>query len=230
MSSRLRIRRKGAASETVIDLPPIQTFEYSFQSNLTEISTMVYGYRNNFCMDLGNTMRINVSFERINPQPYDDSSRDPNMWSNGKWYRHLESCLDYWQNNAMDVDQPSVQAGGARFEFVPDDLELFPTQGYNVFVIGNLNMTYKTVQTMTFIIPMVASRMIGNPKPLEKVTLYLRTYVMNTETIFKTDVEVPKGYNVPVPECPSAFYDKQPGKIFLGWVDESGRAYSAGSS
>lgn len=230
MSARLRIRKKGDTEETVIDLPPVQTYEYSFQSSLTEISTMVYGYRNNFCMDLGNTLRINVSFERINPQPYSDDSKDPDVWSNGKWYRYLESCLDYWQNNAMDVDDPTVQAGGARFEFVPDDLELFPIQGYNVFVIGNLNMTYKTVQTITFTIPMVASRMIGNAKPLEKVTLYLRTYVMNTETIFKTEVTVPKGYNVPVPECPSAFYDKQPGKIFIGWVDESGRAYSAGSS
>lgn len=230
MSARLRVRKKGDTGETVIDLPPVQTYEYSFQSNLTEISTMVYGYRNNFCMDLGNTMRINVSFERINPQPYNDSSKDPNLWSNGKWYRYLESCLDYWQNNAVDVEQPSVQAGGARFEFVPDDLELFPVQGYNVFVIGNLNMTYKNVQTMAFTLPMVASRMIGESKPLEQVTLTLKTYVLDTTGTSIVYRKEPKGFSVPVPSCPDNFYLHQPGKIFLGWVDEEGTEYSAGSS
>lgn len=231
MSSRLRIRRKGAASETVIDLPPIQTYEYSFQSNLTEISTMVYGYRNNFCMDLGNTMRINVSFERINPQPYNDSSSDPNMWSNGKWYRHLESCLDYWQNNAMDVDDPTVQAGGARFEFVPDDQELFPVQGYNVFVIGNLNMTYKTVQSISFTIPMVASRMIGTPKPLETVTLYLYTEVHSQTELKRYDMQVPKGYSVRVPGLPDEWVkaDVQPGMVFTGWTDKDGNMFNVGS-
>lgn len=230
MSARLRIRKKGDTEETVIDLPPVQTYEYSFQSSLTEISTMVYGYRNNFCMDLGNTLRINVSFERINPQPYSDDSKDPDVWSNGKWYRHLESCLDYWQNNAVDVEKPSVQAGGARFEFVPDDLELFPVQGYNVFVIGNLNMTYKTVQTMAFTLPMVASRMIGDSKPLEQVTLTLKTYVLDSGGTFTMTRKEPKGYSVPVPLCPDDFYPYQPGKIFLGWTDSNGKEYSAGSS
>ena len=231
MGARLRILKKGDKEETIITLPTIQTYEYSFQSSLTEISTMVYGYRNNFCMDLGNTLRINVSFERINPQPYDDyQEEDPTKWSNGKWYRYLESCLDYWQNNAMDVDDPTVQAGGARFEFVPDDLELFPIQGYNVFVIGNLNMIYNAVQKISFTIPMVASRMIGESKPIQIITLTLKTYVLDsTGTFTKTRTE-PKGFSVPVPVCPNEFYLYQPGKIFLGWVDGNGKEYSAGSS
>ena len=231
MSARLRIRKKGDTEETVIDLPPVQTYEYSFQSNLTEISTMVYGYRNNFCMDLGNTMRINVSFERINPQPYNDSSKDPNLWSNGKWYRYLESCLDYWQNNAVDVDNPSVQAGGARFEFVPDDLELFPVQGYNVFVIGNLNMTYKTVQTMAFTLPMVASRMIGEAEPLEKIELTLYSTAYGSASGMTKSYFVPKGYNVMVPSLPDEWVeiDIQPGQMFVGWTDPQGNMYNAGT-
>ena len=230
MGAVLRIIQKKGGREKTIEMPTVVSIDYSIQSNLTEISTMIYGYKNNFCMDLGNTLRLNVKFERINPQPYSDGSDYPEVWSNGKWYRYLEECLDYWQNLGMDPKNPSVQTGGFRFEYTPDDLDLYPALAYNVFMVGNLNMTYKSVQKMQFTLPLVASRMIGKAEPVETVTLTLETDIEDTASTYSESYIVPKGFNVATPNCPESFYKYQPGKVFTGWKDSSGTEYVAGSS
>lgn len=232
MSAIIRILRRGESKETAIELPPITSFEYNMQANLTEVSTLIYGYRNNFCMDMGNTLRLTVRCERVNPQPYNDRSSDPTRWSNGKWYRYLEENLDFWQNLAMDPEKPSVMAGGFRFEFIPDDTTLFPTQGYNVFMVGNLNMTYKTAQTMQVTFPLIASRMTGEATKMDMVTITMTsdTYTSGSVT---ASTSAPKGFTVKVPSLPDEWEgdnSPQPGMVFVGWTDPKGNVYNSGDT
>ena len=88
----LKIRRRDN-STTTIKLPYIKSIVTSVTASLTEISTIIYGYRNNFCMDLGTSQTISLKLERVNPIDYNDRSTDPEMWSNGKWYRWFEDQL-----------------------------------------------------------------------------------------------------------------------------------------
>ena len=41
-----------------LQMPTIVSIEDGLSASLTETSTMIYGYKNNFCMDLGNTEKI----------------------------------------------------------------------------------------------------------------------------------------------------------------------------
>lgn len=215
----ISIQYKGQARQT-LTMPPVRSISTSTSASLTEISTMVYGYRNNFCMDLGTTRRITVRFERVNPFPYDDSSRDTAMWSNGKWYRYLESMLDKWQN--LCVDSKGELAGGFIFVHTPEDTSLYPMISGNVFLTGNLNMRYKNLQTIEFSLPMVLSRMTGETTPVETVTLTLTTISLIDGREISETYKAPKGYEISVPPCPDGWDEYQPGRAFMGWTDEDG--------
>lgn len=215
----ISIQYKGQARQT-LTMPPVRSISTSTSASLTEISTMVYGYRNNFCMDLGTTRRITVRFERVNPFPYNDNSSDTTMWSNGKWYRHLESMLDKWQN--LCVDSKGELAGGFTFTHIPEDTSLYPVINGNVFLTGNLSMRYKNLQTIEFSLPMVLSRMTGETAQVETVTLTLRTTDLETGRTIETSQQVPKGYETNVPGCPEGWGQYQPGRVFMGWTDEDG--------
>ena len=115
-------RYLGSSSKT-IDLGVVKAIEDAYSTDLTEYSTMVYGYENNFCMDVGTKLRYEVSIERVNPQPYDDSSLDSRQWSNGKWYSELEKLLNFWQNFGLDAD--GERSGGLTFKYLSGDAQLY---------------------------------------------------------------------------------------------------------
>lgn len=183
-------------------------------------------------MDMGNTLRLSLRCERVNPQPYNDRSSNPSNWSNGKWYRYLEECLDFWQNLAVDPDKPSVMAGGFRLEFISDDESLFPTQGYNVFMVGNLNMTYRSAQMMQITLPLVASRMMGEATRMETVTITMTSDTYTSGTV-SASTSAPKGFSVKVPLLPDSWAgddSPQPGMVLVGWTDTKGNLYNLGDT
>ena len=215
-----------------LQMPTIVSIEDGLSASLTEISTMIYGYKNNFCMDLGNTEKITFKYERINPFPYNDNSSDPEKWSNGKWMTYLEELLDYWQNLGQDYTT-GEWTGGFRFTYVPEDPTLFPPIDENVFMVGSLNKTYSSVQRVTFSLPMVVSSMTGATSEAPTVTLHLRTADANNPGQYSppVDIQVLEGYNVPMPPCPAGWAETyQPGRVFIGWTDSSGVEYSATDS
>ena len=212
-----------------LQMPTIVSIEDGLSASLTETSTMIYGYKNNFCMDLGNTEKITFKYERINPFPYNDNSSDPDDWSNGKWMTYLEELLDYWQNLGQDYTT-GEWTGGFRFTYVPEDPTLFPPIDENVFMVGSLNKTYSSVQRVTFTLPMVVSSMTGATSEAPTVTLHLRTADANNPGQYSptVDVKVLEGYDVPMPPCPEGWADKyQPGRVFMGWKDSDGNVYAA---
>ena len=197
-------------------MPTIVDIEDNLSVSLTEISTMVYGYRNNFCMDLGTINKITVKYERVNPFPYDDSSDDPEKWSNGKWFTHLEELLDFWQNLGLDYKDGEWRVGFT-FTYSSEDESLFPSFVKNVFMVGSLNRTYVSTQKLAFTLPMTVSSMSGTTSQAETVTLTLRTENANAGGYVEEKVIVLKGYDVSVPPCPSGWEQYQPGRAFVGW-------------
>ncbi len=56
-----------------LELPCIQLVQDTVSNNLSEISTVTYGYENNFIMDLGTVRSFSLKISRINPTDYNDS-------------------------------------------------------------------------------------------------------------------------------------------------------------
>lgn len=213
----LKIRRRDD-STTEIKLPYIKSIVTGVTASLVEISTMIYGYRNNFCMDLGTSQTITLKLERVNPIDYNDRSTDPEMWSNGKWYRWLEDQLDFWQNFGRDYNSGAL-VGGFTLELQSPDIELYPTVRYNVFMSGGLNMNYANLQVISFSLPLQVSRMTGSTAQVEQVRLTLRSENALVPSDPKTmPYDVPKGFEVGTPALPSGWEAYQPGKRFRGWI------------
>lgn len=224
----LKIRRNDG-TRVQIDLPLIKSIETDVNVSLTEISTMVFGYRNNFCMDMGTMQKFTLKVERVNPSPYNDYSSDPAKWSNGKWYRWLEDQLDFWQNFGKDYNT-GESSGGFLLELSSPDSSLFPSFRKNVFLSGSLNMTYSGLQMITVTLPLQVARMTGTTAAVASVTLTLVTEDIvdgGTKTAYAT---VSKDFEVSVPSLPSGWDQYQPGKVFKGWRGSSGTMYPYGTS
>lgn len=149
-------------------LPHITNIEAAYYANLSEQPTIVMGFRNNFIIDLGTTLKLSLTMKRVNPRDYNDSSRDPEEWSNGKWYRYLEGMLDYWQN--FGHDGGNNMTGGFHFVFTPSDTSLYPVIDRNVFLNGSLSLQY-SVQYMVVQMNLTVARMQDNATTVRYVTI-----------------------------------------------------------
>lgn len=214
-----------AAVKKTLRMPLVVDIERNVNVNLTEMGTIIYGCRNNFCMDLGATEKVTFKCERVNPFPYSDMSSDPDDWSNGKWYRHLEDLFDRWQN--FGLDSKGEQTGGCTMVFTPADASLMAPISGNVFLVGALGVSY-SVQKMTFSLPLQFGNMKMTSSEAERVTLTLvtETFDKKTET---TTVSVLKGYPQSVP-LPDEWADIMGGAVFIGWEVSNGAYVPVGST
>ena len=216
-------RYLGSSSKT-IDLGVVKSIEDAYSADLTEYSTMVYGYENNFCMDVGTKLRYEVSIERVNPQPYDDNSPDSRRWSNGKWYSELEKLLNFWQNFGLDAD--GERSGGLTFKYVSGDAQLYPDITANVFVSGSLNMR-TSVQKMSLQLPMYAATMNGLSGGSARQTVL--NLVSTTPPLSATRT-VPQGVASYIPSMPPEWEDsKDPNEVLVAWRDQDGTEYEVGA-
>lgn len=199
--------------KTALKIPIITDVERSVNVNLTELPTIIYGCRNNFCMDLGATEKVTFKCERINPMPYNDLSSSPEDWSNGKWYRHLEELFDRWQNFGMDGSD--VRTGGCQLRFTPADTELMAPIRANVFLVGSLNLNY-SIQKMTFSLPLQLATMQTTTGAVETVTLTLKATTPDGKPLTST-TEVLKGFPEVAPVLPDGWAEQMEGKTFVGW-------------
>ena len=206
-----------------IDLGIVKSINDQYTADLTEYSTMIYGCENNFCMDLGVKVRYEVTVERVNPQPYNDSSRDSRQWSNGKWYTELEKLLDFWQN--FGLNSAGERTGGLTFAYNSSDTELYPNIITNVFVSGSLNVR-TSVQKMTVQIPMYAATMNGlSGGGARQTTLHL----VSTSPSLSATRTVPQGVTSYIPSMPPEWEDsKDPNEVLVAWRDSGGTEYDVG--
>lgn len=204
-----------------ITLPDITSIDSNFNVSLTELSTIIFGYANTFCMDMGNSLKISVTCKRANPFPYNDSSTDPTVWSNGKWYRHLESFMDYWQNLGLDIDSDTM-VGGFRFHFVPSDPDAFPEIDRNVFLSGALNLQYSTTYMVVQMNLQVARMQTGESGTDSTVTVTLHL-VDPWGTEYTYEAQAALNFSSRIPNCPNSWDTiiQDWGGMFVGWCTSS---------
>lgn len=201
------------AVREMLVVPMVANVERSVNVNLTEMPTLIYGYRNNFCMDLGATEKVTFKCERNNPSNYSDSSTDPARWSNGKWYRHLEDLFDRWQN--FGLNSSGEQTGGCTMSFEPEDETLIAPISGNAFLVGALSPDY-SVQKMTFSLSMqLANMKPGASRTIEYVTLTLVT-TDDSGATHRSTLSVLKNYPQTIP-LPSGWEEFRVGSAFMGW-------------
>ena len=214
---RVNVPSNSSIGRETFYLPTITSIDVSHYTSLSELPTIVMGFRNNFIIDLGNTRKISLTMQRNNPASYNDNQEtNPELWSNGKWYRHLEKLLDFWQNFGRAYDDSGMLSGGFEFYYNPYDETLYPVMEYNVFLNGALSVQYSTTY-MVVQMNLTVARMAGEgegPGP-KHVTLILHSGLSNYEDVER---EVQAGTTVAVPSSP---WDV-PGYILDGWSRTSG--------
>ena len=205
-----------------IYFPHIVSVEDSHAASLTEINTIIYGAENKFVMDLGTQRRITLNCTRTNPANYNDSSANPDQWSNGKWITELIKKLDFWQNRM----KPN---GGMTLVLTSPDEELYPSikpeDNCNVFLSGTISPKYD-VQKITFSIPLVVATMTGSKAKVDTVTL---TFKSNSTPEDEFDQTYPEDTYVPVPSIPASWQGLVPSSIFDYWLSSTGASYAPGT-
>jgi len=185
------VRSNRDGSSVVLHLPNIQSIEEQDTAMLTEISTIIYGFDDNFVMDLGTTQRFTVTLKRNQPAVVSDDNNyaHSTSWSNGHWFDMLCKFIDGWQNlnwgyvQHLDNDSVFAQTGGFHFHYEPSAetayqgvsyTNLYPVIDENVFIAGTISMSYSgnNLQTLNVSIPLAVSTMVRNQngQPMREVT------------------------------------------------------------
>lgn len=227
-TGRLSLRKR--TGETIErDLPIITKIETTLSASLTEMETIIYGYRNRFAMDLGNTQRYDLTIERVNPFSYNDNQdHDPSQWSNGRWYAELESMLDEWQTLLRDpFSDDDTIVGCFHLAIESGDPELYPDISKDVVLSGTMSAS-RTVQKLRVNLPLVVSRLNGGTTaPRESVDI---TFHPGEGTEGEAFTETyTEGLNVVMPNPPSS-WTRADGAAFMHWVADDGTTATAGSS
>ena len=200
------------------NLPTISNIETAYYANLSELPTIIMGFRNNFIIDLGTTEKISLTMKRVNPRSYNDNSSNPDNWSNGKWYRELEEIMDFWQN--FGRSSTNRRTGGFLFHYTPSDTSLYPVIDKNVFLNGSLSVQYST-EYMVVQMNLTVARMEGGDAGTGNfVTIILHPGVSDVDDYeYTTAAGVASEY----PGVPVSWGDINPGYVCTGWASSSGQ-------
>ena len=219
-----RIKKDGKLSEETFVLPNITEIDFTIGAQLTELPTIIYGAENNFVMDLGTYKQYEIQVERATPNDYDDSSKLPERWSNGKWYQELENFWDFWQN--LTYNEDGTVHGGLKFCFKSADQTLYPDVSTNVFLTGSMSPTFSVQRLVVRMTLLVARTDRSDDEPIDLIDV---TFDVNGHTYTQS---YPKGVQMGLDYVSSdmTVYLPQDGSIFNGWrYNKDGAVYSVGT-
>lgn len=210
----IRYDKNGA--QKVFYLPNVQSIEEVDSVKITEISSIIYGFDNNFVMDLGVTQSYTINIKRAQPSGWeytDDWSDDQDKWSNGKWFTELKAFLDDWQNlNYGIVNEDRFdRTGGYRLIFEPPtytengtvvtNTELYPPIDRTGFIVGGITMTQSgnNLQYLSVSIPFSVASMRRQIQTAEGTPVKLKP---NYSGLSDKSVYFPENFNYPAPSAP----------------------------
>lgn len=201
----------------VLELPNIQAIEETDSAQITEISTIIYGFDNNFAMDIGTVQKFTITLTRVQPKTNvlnDDNFNNQRRWNNGHWFSMFKYFIQRWQNlNHGIVQNVNIWTGGFRFHFEPGVEEarnnlsyadLYPVIDKYVFVLGSIDMRVsgENLQNITVTIPLTVGSMVRQKDALQDRREITYLSGSNTGNLSKT-MTYPD-YNVfPVASVPS---------------------------
>ncbi len=219
-----RIKKDGKLSEETFVLPNITEIDFTIGAQLTELPTIIYGAENNFVMDLGTYKQYEIQVERVTPNNYDDSSKLPEKWSNGKWYQELEKFWDFWQNLTYNKD--GTVHGGLGFCFKSADTSLYPDVSTNVFLTGSMSPSFSVQRLVVRMMLLVARTDRSDDEPIDLIDVI---FDVNGHTYTQS---YPEGVQMGLDYVSSDLtaYLPQDGSIFNGWrYNKDGIVYDVGT-
>lgn len=224
----------GTTTTKTLNLQVVKKILPDKTSKLTEIGTMIFGYENNFCMDLGTQEKYTVYIERDNPFPYDDDQNfDDSLWSNARWYDELESMVNFWQNFGRNPNNTSEWTGGMQFHYEPkgDDKKFFPTLDKNVFFLGSLNANFK-VGKLSVTLPLQVGTMKTKVTSYNPITLTFIDGPSGTAPTTENSFTETSFVGVPIyaPEPLPAWAGRHGPQRMLAWVFDGTKSWIVGTS
>lgn len=233
------LTRKYGNTTATFYLPNIQSIEETDNITVTDISTIVMGYDNNFVMDTGSLQKFTVNLRRVQPASPNDSSTDQSRWTNGYWFEQLKDFTDRWQNLYKNTSGEST--GGFTFYFAPYSesymsgvsySDLYPTLTRNVFLSGQISVRNSpdNLKYIDVTIPLTVSSMVETTPAIETVNITFRPGSLSGVTSYT--LEFPKNMESSVPNPSSDWADaiNSAGYAFNYWTDSNGTQYSPGST
>ena len=248
-------RYKDDGSADLFDLPNVQSIEETDSVNITSISTVIYGFDDNFAMDLGTTQRLTVTLKRVQPknaidtvmiseeEVLDTDYANSGNWSNGHWYEMLLRFIDGWQNLNYGVIWNGVsnefaQTGGFRFHYEPlletyrsDSgpagiyAHLYPVIDENVFIAGQIGMEYSGNNLQTLT---VSIPMAVSTMVRNLNGQQLREVVYDSGTGASFDVLYPAGMSFIASYMPQKWESIARGRELMYWTDNLGNNWAPG--
>ena len=247
------LTRYDRGGSKTLYLPNIQTIEESDSASIAEISTITYGFEDNFVMDVGTKQSFTVTFDRVQPKTVTDPVKTAGMtddmfwsivdfdtqssWSNAFWFNAFKHFIEGWQNlNYGIVDNEFQQTGGFRFQFDPGSERrrtnvsysgLYPVIDENVVISGQMQYDFSPsrLQHMRLSLPLVSSTMIPNAHVQEQ---YDVRYYMDDGSQTYMIQRFPIGIDSITPNVPLDWIPKMNGAAFDHWVDINGNSYEPG--
>lgn len=181
-------------------------------------------------MDLGTTRTFSISCVRVTPDDFDDDSKNPDRWSNGKWWEEFMHMWDYWQNLSYEKDGSGWRIqGGVDFKYMPDSgtyeevSDEIPEISTNVFLTGTMAPRFG-VQKMTWSMQLLEARVFSEEDAGARVTLTFK--LDSSDSGFSRSY--PVGTQAYMPEPSAEQLSKiTDGGIVVGW-DYNGIRYDIG--
>ena len=203
----------------VLNLLNIQSIEENDTAVLTEISTVIYGFEDNFCMDTGTVQKYTVTLERTQVADADDTGDFSNQanWSNGHWFNMLKFFIERWQNLNYGVFNGSnVRTGGFRFHFEPGKedkrsgvsySDLYPVIDKYVFVLGSVSMSMSdsNLQYIRVTIPLTVGSMVRLTQSSSS-SGHAVTYALNSGSSVRMTMTYPEDMDYPVANVPLSWF------------------------
>lgn len=209
----------------ILHLPFVQSIEEVDSAQITEISTIVYGYDNNFVMDTGTVQKYTITFMRVQPAVVRDTDdfNDQSKWSNGHWFKMFKRFTEKWQN--LNYGMNSQRQGGFTLHFSPGSetyrsnvsyADLFPNIDCNAFILGavTMQMTGNNLQYMKISLPLTVGSMVRVPQQRGGHNV---TVLPNIPGYSGYTVTYPVGWDFPAPHPRLEWFDAEWLNYFTYW-------------
>lgn len=207
-----------------LNIPNIKSIEETDSTQLTEVSTIIYGYDRNFIMDTGTTEKLSITFTRVQPDvvvdkvggEYDTNLDNQHKWSNGHWFAMLKKFTNVWQN--LTYSSNGLRKGGFTFHFEPLEgcEDLYPIIDRNVFISGSVSASFSSnLQNMEVTLPLAVGSMVRTET--QGVGDHRVTYYNGPPSEDSYTLTYPSGMSFPTPYPKKSWLQKMELKKFKFW-------------
>lgn len=152
-----QLGKDGIATPITLSFGAVTSIKPSITKSVSTIPLVSMGADRAFQLETGNTKEYNISFSRVNPTDYDNSSSDSTLWSNAYWYEQVTKLADRWQ----------MKTDGCRITYLPAVTNPYvpsiDTNGYIKMLTRTYNSRFNELITGTIQIIVGTMYVLSSP-------------------------------------------------------------------